>query len=238
MHKVVCGKETLFGALSRVHSPLLKFRIKQSVYDLEIPRANVAEYKIIVAEEKNDWNTTYERALEATPTLKDFNIAAEIDQECLSKGIFNRIDMELERRSQYDKAVGFPCDPLVGSLVVALNMYEGVYTVSSCNGAHTKQQSVCMTPSPVVEFACDHERTRLSILRAVGRDHYGVHGRDGLKSGEIGGSETPLLIQYTDEAGTALSRKTVFRSVYGGKAGSTAQKLRKVLELARVLAPE
>ena len=98
MHKVVCGKETLFGALSRVHSPLLKFRIKQSVYDLEIPRANVAEYKIIVAEEKNDWNTTYERALEATPTLKDFNIAAEIDQECLSKGIFNRIDMELETK--------------------------------------------------------------------------------------------------------------------------------------------
>jgi hypothetical protein len=231
---VFCSKQTLFGALSQVHSPLLNFRTKESVYDLEIPCGDVDEYRKIVRDKQNDWNCTYETILE--PTLADFSIAEEIDRACLAKGIFNRVDMKQEQRMQYDKLVGFPCDPLVGSLVVALNMREGVYTVSSCNGAHTKQQSVCMTPSPVVEFACDNEHTRLAIRSIVGSKHYGVHGRDGSTSGEVGGSSKPMLIKYTAD-GAACSHKSIVRSVYGGQASSTTDKLQKITQLARALVP-
>ena len=171
-------------------------------------------------------------------TIDDFKIAEEIDRDCLAQRICNRVDMPVEQRARYDEAVGFPCDPLVGSLVVALGMRDGVQTVNSCNGVHLKQRTSQMTPSPVVEFVCDCEPGRRAVLCIVGREHFGMHGRDGLNTGEIGGSAKPMEIEIADGAGGHVRRKTVIRSVYGGKSGSALDRLRKIAHFARALVPE
>lgn len=81
---------------------------------------------------------------------------------------------------------------------------------------------------------------RKAILRIVTRAHFGVCGRDGSGSSEVGGSNEPLTI-HTESADdkAACSYRTILRSVYGGsaEAGSIEQKLSIIQQLARRLVP-
>jgi hypothetical protein len=177
-----------------------------------------------VQEYKNDWNCTYEMTSADKPGVKTFVRVFEIDQECLRKGIFDRVDMPADLKLDYDSAVGFACDPLIGSLVVALNMREGCHTLNSCNGSHQKQLTDCLTPSPVVEFACNDARARAQVLTIVGEAHFGTAGRDGQGAGgAVGGSCRPVSIHFS-AAGSAAA-PSVAPSAGGGAASAASSAL-------------
>ena len=135
------------------------------------------------------------------------------------------------------------------------------------NAASFLINPACMVWCQVVEFVCNDPSARAAILRTVGPEHYGMRGRDGLGSGDVGGSLAPLPIFTTTapspaaslllsppvalsqsaaaasvapapaSTSQALSFRAVLRSVYGGAAGSRQQKLRIVQQLARKLVP-